>query len=104
MEKENAHQLVIVPDPNRELYAKWGIGTLGWTEMVNGDIMNKMHEQKVKEGLDITKSDWTSYRWQNSGGFAIDSEGKIRWRKLAKDASDVCDWAEASDCIVKDMA
>lgn len=72
--------------------------------MINGDIAQRLHRQKVREGLDLTKSDWTSYRWQNSGGFAVDREGKITWRKLAKDSSDVCDWKEASDSLVKGYA
>ncbi|KAF2220679.1 hypothetical protein BDZ85DRAFT_187111, partial [Elsinoe ampelina] len=92
-------RVVLVSDVSRELYAKWGIGTLGWTELVNADIMRTLHEGKVKEGLDITKGDWTGWRWQNSGGFAVDAEGKVRWVHLARDSSDVGNWGEAVDVL-----
>ncbi|KAF4555224.1 Hypothetical protein D9617_3g022960 [Elsinoe fawcettii] len=97
-------RVVLVSDVNRELYAKWGIGVLGWTELVNADIMRTLHDGKIKEGLDITKGDWTGWRWQNSGGFAVDGEGRIRWRHLAKDSSDVGNWKEAADTLFQGAA
>ncbi|PNS21105.1 hypothetical protein CAC42_3443 [Sphaceloma murrayae] len=100
----DAKQVTLVSDVDRELYAAWGVGQLGWTQMVNADIMRRLHENKVKEGLDITKSDWTSYRWQNSGGFAVDAEGKVRWRHLASDSSDVGNWKEAADTLFEGAA
>ena len=53
-----------------------------------------------KEGIVNTQTGNGSWRWQNSGGFAVDKEGKIRWRKIAKDSSDMCDYAEAAKTIV----
>ncbi|TKX26722.1 hypothetical protein C1H76_0876 [Elsinoe australis] len=97
-------RVTLVSDVNRELYAAWGIGQLGWGQMVNADIMRRLHENKVKEGLDLTKSDWTSYRWQNSGGFAVDREGRVRWRHLASDSSDVCDFRKAADALFEGAA
>ncbi|GAM83936.1 hypothetical protein ANO11243_019260 [Dothideomycetidae sp. 11243] len=97
-------RVTLVADPERKMYAAWGIGQLGWTSMVNADIMRTLHKQKLQEGLDITKGDWSNYRWQNSGGFAVDSSGKITWHKLAKDSSDICDYGEAADSLHKGLA
>ena len=68
--------------------------------MVNGDIMKALHAQKVKDGIDLRPTGKGSYRWQNSGGFAVDRQGKVRWRKVARDSSDVCDYREAARTVV----
>lgn len=97
-------RVTLVADPGRELYAAWGVGQLGWTNLVNPEVARTLHKQKLEEGLDITKSDWYGYRWQNSAGFAVDTEGKITWRKLARESSDVCDYREAADSLYKGLA
>ncbi|KAF2153350.1 hypothetical protein K461DRAFT_278168 [Myriangium duriaei CBS 260.36] len=97
-------RVTLVADPTREKYAAWGVGQLGWTQMVNGDVARKLHKQKLEEGLDITKGDWSNYRWQNSAGFAVDGQGKITWRKLATDSSDICDYVEAAGSLHKGWA
>ena len=101
---DEGKKVVLISDPKRECYAAWGIGELGWGGMVNADIMRTLHKNKVQEGLDITKGDWSNYRWQNSGGFAVDGQGKVKWRKLAKDSSDVCDYAEAAASLGQGLA
>lgn len=68
--------------------------------MVNGDVMQGLKTLKTNDGIDLTPTGKGSWRWQNSGGFAIDGEGKIQWRKLAKDSGDMCDYAEAAKMIV----
>jgi hypothetical protein len=68
--------------------------------MVNGDIMGALKSLKESDGIDMRPTGAGSYRWQNSGGFAIDGQGKIRWLKIAKDSSDVCDYAEAAGTVV----
>lgn len=94
----------VVADPERKAYAAWGVGSLGWAGMVNGDILGALKTLKESDGIDMRPTGAGSYRWQNSGGFAIDGEGKIRWRKIAKDCSDVCDYAEAANTIVDGKA
>jgi len=91
----------LVSDPDRKLYAQWGIGVLGWGGMVNGSIMSKVKELKVSDGIDLTPTGKGSWRWQNSGGFAVDAAGKVRWRKVAQDSSDMCDYADAARNITK---
>jgi len=96
----SSDRYTLVADPERELYARWGIGLLGWGGMVNADVMKALNEQKTKEGIDMRPTGKGSYRWQNSGGFAVDRDGRVRWRKVAKDSSDVCDYKEAARTIV----
>ena len=68
--------------------------------MVNGSIMTSLKALKESEGIDLTPTGKGSWRWQNSGGFAVDREGKIRWRKVATDSADVCDYLEAAKTVV----
>lgn len=96
----DSSRYTLVSDPTREVYAAWGIGTLGWGGMVNGRVMNALKTLKEGEGIDLTPTGKGSYRWQNSGGFAVDGEGKIRWRKLAEDSADMCDYEEAAKTVV----
>jgi hypothetical protein len=83
----------IISDPERKSYAAWGVGSLGWGGMVNGDIMGALKFLKESDGIDMRPT-----------GFAVDGQGKIRWLKIAKDSSDVCDYAEAAGTIVDGKA
>lgn len=89
----------LVADPDRKIYAAWGIGQLGWTGMINGTVMKALKVLKDDEGIDLSQTGKGSYRWQNSGGFAVDPEGLIRWRKLAESSADMCDYVEAAKAV-----
>ncbi|KAK6003455.1 hypothetical protein QM012_009226 [Aureobasidium pullulans] len=100
----DSSRYTIVSDPERKSYAAWGVGSLGWTGMVSSDILDALKTLKESDGIEMRPTGANAYRWQNSGGFAIDTEGKIRWRKIARDSSDVCDYAEAANTIVDGKA
>lgn len=63
--------------------------------------MEALKSLKESDGIDLRPTGVGSYRWQNSGGFAVDSAGTIRWRKIAKDSSDMCDYSEAAKTITE---
>ncbi|GAB7352221.1 hypothetical protein MBLNU459_g2695t1 [Dothideomycetes sp. NU459] len=92
----------LVSDPSRDLYAKWGIGVLGWSGMLNSNVMASLKSLKEGEGIDLTPTGKGSWRWQNSGGFAIDKDGKVRWRKVAVDSADMCNYSEAAATVVQE--
>ncbi|WVF65909.1 hypothetical protein IAT40_000647 [Kwoniella sp. CBS 6097] len=96
----DSSRYTLLSDPTRELYASWGIGTLGWTGMINPSIMNNLKSLKEADGIDLRATGEGSYRWGNSGGFAVDEEGEVKWRKVATDSSDVCDYAEAAKTVL----
>ncbi|THW39575.1 hypothetical protein D6D21_07249 [Aureobasidium pullulans] len=85
----DSKRYTLVADPERKAYAAWGVGSLGWGGMVNGGVMEALKSLKESDGIDLRPTGVGSYRWQNSGGFAVDSAGTIRWRKIAKDSSDI---------------
>lgn len=93
-------QLKLIADPSRELYAAYGIGQLGWGGMINGSAMGAVKDLREKEGISLRPTGAGSYRWQNSGGFGISAEGQVRWRKLAENAADMCDYAQAAQAVL----
>lgn len=54
----------LLPDPDRSLYAAWGIGQLGWTGMINSGVMSALKALKESDGIDLTETGKGSYRWQ----------------------------------------
>ncbi|TIA09968.1 hypothetical protein D6C80_08322 [Aureobasidium pullulans] len=100
----DSKRYTLVADPERKAYAAWGVGSLGWGGMVNGGVMEALKSLKESDGIDLRPTGVGSYRWQNSGGFAVDSAGTIRWRKIAKDSSDMCGYSEAAKTITEGKA
>ena len=68
--------------------------------MISGDVMASLKSLKESDGIDLTPTGKGSWRWQNSGGFAVDRDGKVQWRKLATNSGDMCDYAEAAKTVV----
>lgn len=58
-------------------------------------MLRNVRALATQEGIKNTRTGEGSNRWLNSGGFAIDTTGTVCWGKVAKDASDVCDYKEA---------
>lgn len=81
-------------DPTRELHAQWGVGTLGWTNMLDRSAFSKIKELQETDKIGVATW-YGSYRWQNSGGFAVNSQGNITWVHIASTASDMCDYEAA---------
>jgi len=67
--------------------------------MINGNAMKALKMLKEDDGIELSTTGKGSWRWQNSGGFAVDGAGKIRWRKVAVDSADMCDYAEAAGTV-----
>lgn len=61
-------------------------------------MINSLLERK-KEGIVNTTTGGGSWRWQNSGGLAVNTSGKVTWVKVAQDAGDVCDYVEAAKSL-----
>ncbi|OCF31183.1 hypothetical protein I317_04545 [Kwoniella heveanensis CBS 569] len=100
----DSSRYTLLSNPSRELYASWGIGSLGWTGMISPSIMNNLKALKAADGIDLRSTGEGSYRWGNSGGFAVDKEGKVKWRDVAEDSSDICDYAQAAKTVLQDSS
>ncbi|KAK4051566.1 hypothetical protein OIV83_002706 [Microbotryomycetes sp. JL201] len=84
----------LISDPDRTLYGQFGLGTLSFGALFGLETLKSLRGL-ASEGIVNTATRDGSNRWQNSGGFAIDRGGQIKWVHVAKDASDVSNWQEA---------
>ncbi|CAO1639226.1 unnamed protein product [Sympodiomycopsis kandeliae] len=85
----------LINDPERQIYAQFGIGSMGWSGLFSLSMVKTLLDLKNNEGIINTPTGKNSWRWQNSGGLVIDPQGIVRWIKIAKDASDYCDYPQA---------
>lgn len=86
-------------DPEYSLYNRFGIGQLPWSGIFNIQVLSSVFSL-ASEGIKNTKTGQGSNRWLNSGGFAVDHGGVVRWVKVAKDVSDTCDYLEALQTVL----
>lgn len=61
-------------------------------------MWTELNALKAK-GIINTETGEGSYRWQNSGGLAVDAEGTVRWRHLAENAGDMGDYVAAAQSL-----
>jgi hypothetical protein len=80
--------IISSPEPH-SLYSTWGISQLSLSSVINMDILGSVkdlaREKNIKNTLTVGS------RWLNSGGFAVDKEGKIVWTHVAERSDDVSD-------------
>ena len=86
----------LVTDPDRRLYAAWG---LGQTSL--GHFLGRRSLQAVaglaREGIRNRHPSGT--RWQSAGTFALDAAHTVRWRHLPAHAGDLPDLPAALRAI-----
>jgi len=91
-----AGRVQLVTDPDRRLYAAWG---LGQTSL--GHFLGRRSLQAVaglaREGIHNRHPSGT--RWQSAGTFALDAAHTVRWRHLPAHAGDLPDLPAALRAI-----
>lgn len=79
----------LIPDPDRTLYAKWGIGQIGFMDIFGMTSLKNVLRLSREEGIANRATATGSNRYQNSGSFAVDKDGIVKWEHIANNASDV---------------
>jgi len=91
-----AGRVIFVDDPERALYAAWGLGLtpishwMGWRTLKDVLALQKRG---------IRNREPSGTRWQTAGSFAVDALGIVRWRHLPDYAGDLPDFAQALAAI-----
>lgn len=84
----------LLADPEFSLNASYGVGLLPWSGIFSWAMVQALRDLAAK-GIRNRETREGSYRWLNSGGFAVTTDGKVRWLKVAQHAGDTCDYDEA---------
>lgn len=82
----------VIVDPERELYALWGVGRSSTWHLLNPWTVYKGVRMVAQEGQLV--GGVSGDRWQMAGSFAVDGEGTVRWVRLAKSADDLAEFRE----------
>lgn len=86
----------LVPDPDREQYAIWGVG-LSDREHFAGPRSLAAVRELLAQGIHNRRAHGS--RWQRAATFAVDATGVVRWRHLPVHAGDLPPLAEAGAAL-----
>ncbi|KAI9814180.1 MAG: hypothetical protein M1827_003346 [Pycnora praestabilis] len=89
-----ASPVQIIIDPDRELYARWGLGLSSTWHMLSPWSLWSVIKLGREEGI-WNRPTESGTRWQTAGAFGIDSKGIVKWGKAADTANDLPDFQEA---------
>ncbi|KAI0014134.1 hypothetical protein F4779DRAFT_560838 [Xylariaceae sp. FL0662B] len=82
-------EVQVVVDFERELYGQWGLGLSNTWHVLGPLTLYKTFQLSKNENL------WAQpkggNRWQKSGAFAVDTDGLVKWAKVAASADDLPD-------------
>lgn len=84
----------MIIDTERQLYADWGLGASSTWHLLNPWSIYSLYKLAKDEKI-WNKGTESGTRWQTAGSFAVDTEGVVRWVKIAKSADDLPDLREA---------
>jgi AhpC/TSA antioxidant enzyme len=79
----------LVEDESRALYASWGLGRSRLRHFLGWRSLRQVLRLRSEQGIKNTASDGT--RWQKAGTFAVDGDGRVRWRHIPRHAGELPD-------------
>jgi len=94
----------VIADPEHNVYASWGIGSLSFFGLFWPPSLYDLVVLARKEGIVNTTTKKGAWRFQNSGGFAVDGDGQVLWSKIARHPGDVCHYDEVAKEVFSSAA
>ena len=88
----------VIVDSDREIYARWGLGVSNFWHVLNPWGMWNVYKLGKKDNI-WNRPTESGTRWQTSGSFAIDKDGRVRWGQPAPSADWIPDFEEAIRAI-----
>ncbi|GME22740.1 Alkyl hydroperoxide reductase subunit C [Neofusicoccum parvum] len=86
--------VALVVDAERELFARWGLGTSSLWHVLSPWSMYSVYRLGADEGI-WNRPTESGNRWQTAGSFVADAGGVVRWGGPARQADDVPDFGLA---------
>lgn len=99
----NPPNLDVIVDDARELYAAWGLGVASVWHVLKPQSLYDLYKMAKEEGI-ANRPTESGYRWQTSGHWAVDGQGKVVWGGVAGAANEIPDFAEAVEAVEKSTA
>jgi hypothetical protein len=84
----------VVDDPERDLFAEWGLGTAGAWHAYSPSVLWSTYRLYATDGI-WSRSSGSGSVWQRGGAFAVDRFGTVCWTHYSQGADDVPDFEEA---------
>ncbi|KAJ0134372.1 hypothetical protein CTA2_2460, partial [Colletotrichum tanaceti] len=84
----------VVVDEDRRVYAAWGLGASGFTHLLAPSALAGVFRLSREEGITNRPTESGS-RWQTSGAWAVDGQGRVSWGGPARTAPEIPDLEEA---------
>ena len=89
-----AGNVQVVVDSEREVYAKWGLGTSGFWHVLSPGGLWEVVRLGREEGI-WNRPTESGSRWQMGGCWGVDAQGVVRWGGVAARADEIPDVVEA---------
>lgn len=93
-----AGQVQVLIDPERQTYAKWGLGVSSFWHVLSPWSLWSVYKTG-KEDKIWNRPTESGNRWQTAGSFAVDSSGTVKWGKKADSAEDIPDFSQAVSAL-----
>jgi len=88
-------ETIVVPDPERRLYADWGLGESSTWYNLNPLALWSTYKLGTEEGFWGDSPQYGGSKWQIGGAFALDRAGIVVWSKPAASSDEVPDFRAA---------
>ncbi|KUJ09282.1 uncharacterized protein LY89DRAFT_701359 [Mollisia scopiformis] len=94
-----AWSMTVVVDPEREVYAAWGLGVSTTYHLLNPWTQMAMRRLGTEGGIWAREVDGSANRWLVGGAWGVDEVGTIRYGSASKTADDIPDLVEACKAL-----
>ncbi|KAJ4420874.1 hypothetical protein N0V82_004053 [Gnomoniopsis sp. IMI 355080] len=90
--------LEVIVDDKREIYAVWGLGVASIWHVLKPQSLYDIYKIAKEDGI-VNRPTESGYRWQTSGHWAVDGQGKVVWGGVVASANEIPDFEEAVEAV-----
>ncbi|KAF3763239.1 hypothetical protein M406DRAFT_340863 [Cryphonectria parasitica EP155] len=94
----NPDNLEVVVDDKREIYAAWGLGVASFWHVLNPMGLYDVFRLARDDGISNRPTE-SGFRFQTSGSWAVDGQGKVVWGGVAASANEIPNLDEAVQAL-----
>lgn len=84
----------VLVDDERGLFGAWGLGVASVWHVLHPRGLYALYRMARDEGI-VNRPTESGSRWQTSGSWAVDGDGKVVWGGPARTADEIPEFADA---------